>query len=83
MKTIEERAMRYGWKRMEAYHNLDDASDYIMWERFRSAYSDGAAEQKKIDIEKACEWLEAYIACGVSPEGTYSFVARFRKAMEE
>lgn len=77
MKTIEERAMRYGWKRMEAYHNLDDASDYIMWERFRSAYSDGAAEQKKIDIEKACEWLR------IQKDFEEGCVELFRKMMEE
>lgn len=41
------------------------------------------ALQKQVIIQKSCQWLEAYIACGVSPEGTYAFVAKFRKAMEE
>lgn len=44
---------------------------------------DGVRLADKTMIDKACEWLESYIACGVSPEGTYAFVARFRKAMEE
>ena len=73
MKSIEERAKI-------ASENYDDdgysAGLYM-------GYKVGAIEQKIIDINKACEWLEAYIACGVSPEGTYGFVARFRKAMEE
>ena len=53
----------------EAKINHNDVANY------KQGYRDA--------IEKACEWLESYIACGVSPEGTYSFVARFRKAMEE
>lgn len=53
----------------EAQINHNDVANY------KQGYRDA--------IEKACEWLESYIACGVSPEGTYSFVARFRKAMEE
>lgn len=53
----------------EAQINHDDVANY------KQGYHDA--------IENACEWLEPYIACGVSPEGTYSFVARFRKAMEE
>lgn len=53
----------------QAQINHDDVANY------KQGYRDA--------VEKACEWLESYIACGVSPEGTYSFVARFRKAMEE
>lgn len=88
MKTIEERAMRYGWKRMEAYHNLDDGSNYIMWERFRSAYADGATEQKKIDIDEACN-IFCHTGC---PHKTDSFNCLndkcdtwkiFRRMMEE
>ena len=53
----------------EAQINHNDVANY------KQGYHDA--------VEQACEWLESYIACGVSPEGTYSFVARFRKAMEE
>lgn len=55
---------------------IDDAE---LYERFQKALNG----EKLYWLDKACEWLEAYIACGVSPEGTYAFVARFRKAMEE
>lgn len=53
----------------EAQINHNDVANY------KQGYRDA--------VDKACEWLEAYIACGVSPEGTYAFVQRFRKAMEE
>ena len=45
MKTIEERAKEYSkgqWDEPTAI----------------KAYIDGAKEQKAIDIEKACEWLD-------------------------
>lgn len=73
MKSIEERAKLAS----EGYEDDGYSAGLYM------GYIVGAKDQKAIDIEKACEWLESYIACGVSPEGTYSFVARFRKAMEE
>lgn len=60
--------LKSSWEK-EAQINHDDVANY------KQGYHDA--------IEKACEWLEAYIACGISPEGTYGFVARFRKAMEE
>lgn len=73
MKTIEERAKLAS----EGYEDDGYSAGLYM------GYIVGAKEQKVIDINKACEWLESYIACGVSPEGTYAFVAKFRKAMEE
>lgn len=84
MKSIEERAKEFSQDYEIIPKGIDcgncdtcgKCEDYIR-------YVDIVTEQKAIDIEKACEWLESYIACGVSPEGTYSFVARFRKAMEE
>lgn len=45
-KTIEERA--------EDYSMYDNGLDKSMFE----AYRDGASDQRKIDIEKACKWLQ-------------------------
>ena len=37
----------------------------------------------KTMIDKACEWLKENIEGGVHPQSTYSFLDKFRKAMEE
>lgn len=60
--------IKSSWEK-EAQITHDDIANY------KQGYHDA--------VEQACEWLESYIACGVSPEGTYAFVAKFRKAMEE
>jgi len=77
MKTIEERARKYSkgqWDEPTAI----------------KAYIDGAKEQKAIDIEKACEWLDNYLMeIGYSDDwlrdslNIKSGKERFRKSMEE
>ena len=69
MKTIKERAR-------EAYH-ID--RDNVFAELKRNAYIDGATEQKAIDIDKACEWLNENARHLLSAE----MRRKFRKAMEE
>ena len=77
MKTIEERARKYSkgqWDEPTAI----------------KAYIDGAKEQKAIDIEKACEWLDNYLMEIGYPDdwmrdslNIKSGKERFRKSMEE
>ena len=77
MKTIEERARKYSkgqWDEPTAI----------------KAYIDGAKEQKAIDIEKACEWLDNYLMEIGYPDdwmrdslNIKSEKERFRIAMEE
>lgn len=82
--TIEQRAKAYE----EDYPNMDDSyySYYV-----RDGYIKGATEQRKIDIEKACEWLLLHsrdaLAHGYNLiEGKFAigdkFIENFRKAME-
>lgn len=71
MKTIVERAYDYADKKW------GDVDEYPADTVAVSAYITGAEEQKRIDIEKACEWLKARnILTDASLDG-------FRKAMEE
>ena len=91
MKTIVERAYDYAdekWGDVDEYH-----ADTVAV----SAYIAGAEEQKKIDIEKACEWLKenareyacATVRCPYGEEEEIicdvhpEIVEDFRKAMEE
>ena len=71
MKSIVERAYDYAdekWGDIDEYH-----ADTVAV----SAYIAGAEAQKRIDIDKACDWLkERNVITGESLEG-------FRKAMEE
>lgn len=70
MKTIEERADVYVGHPFE----IDEFSSASIK---RQAFIDGAKEQRKIDIDKAYEWLRARnVLTDASLEG-------FRKAMEE
>ena len=83
MKTIEERA--------DAYVGHPEEIDEFTTETLkRDAYIRGAKEQKAIDIEKACEWLDNYLMeIGYSDDwlrdslNIKSGKERFRKAMEE
>ena len=71
MKTIEERAYDYAdetWGDIDEYH-----ADTVAV----SAYIAGAKEQKRIDIDKACDWLRARNVI------TEDSLDGFRKAMEE
>ena len=73
--TIEERAQ-------------SNANEYCLikhtdsWYIRYAAYRDGATEQREIDIDKACEWLEDEL-CHYDDINGIAFVERFRKAMEE
>lgn len=54
MKTIEERAKEYSYK----IHYGNSLLDNHLRGRERTIYLDAAKEQRKIDIEKACELIE-------------------------
>ena len=92
MKAIEERAILAAWQIFEeiglSRHSVDRVAEIIA-EKMR--------EQKAIDIDKACEWLEenardyacATIRCPYGEEEEIicdvhrEIVEDFRKAMEE
>lgn len=76
MKTIEERALEYAKK-----SGIDHYTDYFDF--CKQDYIAGATEQRKIDIDKTCEWLKENINGGVHPSSTYGFIEKFRKAMNE
>lgn len=71
MRTIEERAYDYAdekWGDIDEYHANTVAV---------SAYIAGAEEQKRIDIDNACDWLRERNVL------TEDSLEDFRKAMEE
>ena len=78
MKTIEERARLAAWQIFEeiglSQHSVDRVSEII---------TERMLDQKDIDIDKACEWLEERVQCGVHPQNAYGFAEEFRKAMEK
>ena len=90
MKTIAERAREYA-------ENEDLVQGTDGYEYCLRDYIKGATEQKVIDIDKACEWLEenardyacATIRCPYGEEEEIicdvhrEIVEDFRKAMEE
>ena len=91
MKTIEERAKQEGIiSQLRADYPYDKKS-------VEFGYIQGAYDQKDIDIDKACEWLEenardyacATIRCPYGEEEEIicdvhrEIVEDFRKAMEE
>ena len=80
MKTIEERAKAAS----EGYNDDGYSAGLYM------GYKVGATEQKIIDINKACEWLDNYLMEIGYPDdwlrdspNINSGKERFRKAMEE
>lgn len=92
MKTIEERANEYADTKVTPY----DEPMYDAWRQaIMNDYLAGAKEQKKIDIEKACEWLMTNLE--IPEDGVISeeegkelfgdkpvtFIEEFRKAMED
>ena len=102
MNTIEDNAYNYATtkcrcSRCSGYDHMGmrvcNKSEDKTCERFRSlreGYIDGATEQRKIDIEKACEWLDNYLMEIGYPDdwmrdslNIKSGKERFRKAMEE
>lgn len=82
MKTIEERAIEYARLAQNCEKCGEDKclQDNFRCNHFRRVYYafiNGAKEQRKIDIDKACQWLrEREVLRNVSIE-------RFRKEMEE
>ena len=80
MKTIEERAKEWAY----GYPMTPDG--YLTESDMRAvatnSYIQGTTEQKAIDIDKACEWLNENVEGGVHPQSAYGFVDKFRKAME-
>ena len=54
METIEERAKEYSLKDFDGYYTGREKA-------MEEGYIAGATEQKAIDIEKACEWLDTYL----------------------
>ena len=75
MRTIDERAREYASKKADI--SLSTVYNEALANIYEEAYIAGAKEQKRIDIEKACDWLKARnVLTDASLEG-------FRKAMEE
>ena len=77
MKTIDERARDTAWKIWEdtdlSEHSVDRVSEII---------AEKMQEQKAIDIDKACEWLENNLReYGIILFGHWE--SNFRKTMEE
>ena len=96
MKTIEERVKKYAPDPFDPDYILPAREGYIV-NLQRRAYIVGAEEQKRIDIDKACEWLKenardyacATVRCPYGEEEEIicdvhpEIVEGFRKAMEE
>ena len=84
MKTIEERAKEFA-QNFEIIPKGDDCEGCDTCTKCNAyrRYVDIVAEQKAIDIDKACKWLEERVQCGVHPQRAYGFAEEFRKAMEE
>lgn len=92
--TIEERAREYAGVHKATEFNYFGVGKVYDYERIYNAeitaYERGAKEQKAIDIEKACEWLDNYLMEIGYPDdwmrdslNMESGKERFRKAMEE
>ena len=88
MTTIEERAEEYGSKKGDI--SLSAVYSEALANMYKEGYIGGATEQKAIDIEKACEWLDNYLMEIGYPDdwmrdspNMLSGEERFRKAMEE
>ena len=92
--TIEERAREYAGVHKATEFNYFGVGRVYGYERIYNAeitaYERGAKEQKSIDIDKACEWLDNYLMEIGYPDdwlrdslNIKSGKERFRKAMEE
>lgn len=91
MATIEERARQYATKLV--------GGEYVggykgeVWLDLYTKYIEIATEQRKIDIEKVCEWLRENSetsdyqglssTCEMLFDTADDMIAYFRKAMEE
>ena len=95
MKTIEERAKEYASKKGDI--SLSPIYNEALASIYEEAYIAGATEQKRIDINKVCDWLKenardyacATVRCPYGEEEEIicdvhpGIVDDFRKAMEE
>ena len=92
--TIEERAREYAVVHKATEINYFGVGNVYGYERIYdaeiTAYERGAKEQKAIDIDKACEWLDNYLMEIGYPDdwlrdsiNIKSGKERFRKAMEK
>lgn len=57
MKTLEERAKKYADHEISGFPNGSIWAKGDVMIEIQMSYEDGATEQKKIDIDKACELL--------------------------
>ena len=76
MRTIAERAKEYAPNAYDPDYILPAREGYIVSLQ-RRAYIAGAEEQKRIELDKACDWLRARNVL------TEDSLEDFRKAMEE
>lgn len=79
---IEERADDYCKGIFTSYEYMKPRMASLV----KACYIDGATEQKAVDIEKACEWLEMNVEYWLYDDGFFDVLAMlkdFRKAMEE
>lgn len=78
MKTIEE------INKIALYHPNEWQQGYGIWQSgFIEGEKIGAEERRKIDMDKALEYLEVALQCGVHPCNKESFIMGFKKVMEE
>lgn len=78
METIRERA----YKKYPVFP--DEEIELELTSPCRRAYIAACAEQRAIDIEKACEWLmKQYAEDDMDMVSASAFINDFRKAMEE
>lgn len=85
MKSIEERAKQLAV--------IDDDGWCVYDPNIYDACVKIAAEQRKIDVDKACEWLRRHTEEGINEYGRWlqtdkaeskdNFIERFIQAMEE
>ena len=82
MKIIEERAKECSYKiYTSGVEWWRDANSEIEFGEL--CYKKGAKEQRKIDIDKACEWLEEHLYEEMFDLPFNNWIELFKKAMEE
>lgn len=93
MMTIEERANDYAETRcVNVESNIHKR---LLMDAFGSSYIQGAEEQRKIDFDKACDWLKTNLPVTtesevksrkykiISEKNRDNFISNFLKAMGE
>lgn len=88
MDTIEERARKYATQRVGGEYIGGFKGD--MWLSLYQTYIEIATEQRKIDIDNACEWLEVHSFEFIELVSLYGvgadcsqIIKQFKKALEE